>query len=754
MPKQRARRRVTPAAEPAAIPAPGNPDVSLRMPSGAAYNIPGGMLPAFSMYWSYVVRNRQRWAGESGALSALTQRATEKLQQLGITVDNLKALAESGIVEVRIPFLTEAEGWAARILPWEYLLSAATLPYRNTGLVVVRHLDNQSSPPPAASLDPERLLFVLSAAGPFSDFTFESERRLVEAHLGLTTEVLPNPTVQQLTTKIASFNPSVIHLSGIDWHQGARLLKLKEGPDDARRDGFYLSASGGVPERVEAWDLSGALNPPGVCPFLVSFNFYNSAARVAALAVARGARAAIGFQDEIDDAMAELFFANFYECWRENNWSLRAAFEQVWETMGSAAGKLRGSGIVLWSAESLLLQPKPAATPEDIKSRRETKNVPLKGTGDGGADGLLIVDVEPHRTINYSLLHNRNGLFERFTISRLKPGWAKGIQVEVILYVGAESFPFRATVSLGADDSVLDVAPKINVPLTSRFARSIRDTVQSSLYVEVSYLKEELHRNTYRVALAPVDEWTLNPDDQSGCLASFVLSRDPAVARVIDTAQKYLMALRDDPGAGFDGYQSMNQEGQDMDERCEPVDMQVRALWAALSFDLPLSYINPPPNFTVSAQRLRTPSDVIGGHRGTCIDLALLFAACLEFVDIYPVVFLLTDHAFPGYWRSEESYQKYLGMTVAAPAKLVDGVSSASSETQRLCGYEEVNQLIQSGDLVPLETVWLTRRQSFSDAIDAGAENLGTPSEFAALLDIKAARASGVTPLPITGEPL
>jgi hypothetical protein len=226
------------------------------------------------------------------------------------------------------------------------------------------------------------------------------------------------------------------------------------------------------------------------------------------------------------------------------------------------------------------------------------------------------------------------------------------------------------------------------------------------------------------------------------------------VARVIDSAQKYLMALRDDPGAGFDGYQSVTQEAQDMDERSEPVDMQVRALWAALSFDLTLSYINPPPNFTVSAQRLRTPSDVIDGHRGTCIDLALLFAACLEYVDIYPVIFLLTDHAFPGYWRSEESYQKYLGMTVTAPAKLMDGVSSASSVTKRLSGYEEVNQLIQSGDLVPLETVWLTRRQSFSDALDAGAENLGTPSEFAALLDIKTARNSGVTPLPITGEPL
>ena len=52
------------------------------------------------------------------------------------------------------------------------------------------------------------------------------------------------------------------------------------------------------------------------------------------------------------------------------------------------------------------------------------------------------------------------------------------------------------------------------------------------------------------------------------------------------------------------------------------------------------------------SQRIRTPSEIVAGGFGTCIDLALLFASCLEAVEIYPVVFLLNDHAFPGYWRT------------------------------------------------------------------------------------------------------
>src|SRR4029077_20612141 len=86
------------------------------------------------------------------------------------------------------------------------------------------------------------------------------------------------------------------------------------------------------------------------------------------------------------------------------------------------------------------------------------------------------------------------------------------------------------------------------------------------------------------------------------------------------------------------------------------VDDQVRSIWWGLLQEHQLSYINPPPSFTQMSQRLRTPSDIIAGKRGTCIDLTLLLSALLEYVDIYPVVFLLDGHAFPGYLRSPDSY--------------------------------------------------------------------------------------------------
>ena len=709
-------KKPEPSAPPPAAP---RDEVVLRTPQ-ESYSIPSDLLASLAIYWSYVVRNRRRWAGAEAAFHALTDRAIKKLEELKITSETLKSIASTGVVEVSVPFHEESRGWAGRILPWEFLISAATQPYRSQVLLVVRHLDIQGPACCYQPRDPRNLLFVQSAPGEIGKrYSFESERWLVESSLGLgPPDMLVNPMLGDLSTAVRGKPRDVVHVSAVDLHQGASILGV-EVAEPHRRDGVYLAGPGGAPAAVDAWEFASALNPPGAPgPVLVTCNFYNSAARVAALAVARGAGAAIGFQDVIDDALAERFLGNFYSAWRECGWNLLEAFQQAFAGMGAAS--MKGTGVVLWSARSLVgpgarkVRPRPAA--ETIKIREEkNKPLPAVGPSDGGERKLLRADPVPFPAINYSVLHNNGSLFQRFTITKLAPGYAHGVRVEVVLHVGSESFPFRASIDIPADQNPAELKDRIKVPLTSRLARSLRENVYTTLYVEVTYQNQEIYRDTHRVTLLPVDEWKFDPNDESRWLASFVLPRDPAVTRIVDSAQKYLMALRDDSGAGFDGYQSTDPEAEDPDEG---VDMQVRALWAALSYDLPLSYINPPPSFTEASQRLRTPSDVIQGRRGTCIDLALLLAACLEYVDIYPVIFVLKDHAFPGYWRSEASHEKFLEMQ-AAGAEL-----PADSEERRLNPYDEVVQLVHNGDLVPLETVWLTQHKGFWEAVDAGIDNL------------------------------
>lgn len=754
-----------------------NVPVIIRTPA-TEFIIPQLELEQFSLYSSYLVRKRGRWTGEMDQLGAEMERC---VLELGLPLASLQAIAGAGLVEVSIPFQAEEIGWATRILPWEFVLTAATKRYRSRPLLVTRHL---AVPAPPVQRTPAKLLFVQN--GGIGGYEFDEERKLVESSLDITKlEASVNPTRDELRNRMIADAPDVVHLSGVDLHQGRALLEKDPGSEDREWDGLYLTDATGTPDPVHAQDLAEILGPAQSPsrPLLVSCNFYHSAARIAAMIVANGAGAAIGFQDEFDDGLAERFFGRLYSLWQAFEWDLLAAFQ---ETMGRMSGaQLRGTGIVLWSANPLIRQPRKSISVELKKKRSADQKRPIEqfgtgdgtvvppsapggapalrgtgtgravslgapatptpsGTGTGSLRDLFAVSIKPPRQVNYSLLHNREQLFETFTITKLRPGFVQGISVRVELYVGTETFPYRASVDLIGETTSVDLVGTIHVPLLSRFLRSNHEAVNTSLYVEVTYAGQDLKRETFPVSLLAIDEWKFDPNDDSRWLASFVLPRDPAVLKIVAAAQRYVTALRDDIGAGFDGYQSVDPDADDPDAA---VDLQVRALWSALIQDYTLTYINPPPTFTENSQRLRSPSDVIEARHGTCIDLALLLAACLEFVEIYPVIFVLKDHAFPGYWRSSEAHDDFLHAQAAMSA----GAFAAAQQKRSLDEYDEVMQLVNQGDLVPLETVWLTQRKSFQEAVDAGMENLINRSDFGALLDVRRARDAGVTPLPLTG---
>jgi hypothetical protein len=69
---------------------------------------------------------------------------------------------------------------------------------------------------------------------------------------------------------------------------------------------------------------------------------------------------------------------------------------------------------------------------------------------------------------------------------------------------------------------------------------------------------------------------------------------------------------------------------------------------------------------------------------------------------------------------------------------------------QEFTTYEQVLRHVRAGDLVPIETVALTRRLSFREAVEQGMENLKDRDNFGGLLDVKRERRK-ITPLPVLG---
>jgi CHAT domain len=713
-----------------------------------------------AMYWAYVVRSRRRWVG--------TELATASPVDRLLSVEQLRQIAKEGLVEVDVPYGSEDKAWELRVMPWEHLLSHATKPYRtDRPLTVVRRLRKTGDRfTPRGLL--EKVVVVKSApAGLAQYYNVTAEAELMLNSLGISvqgTPIVEEPTPDQLAKAMSEHRPTLVHLAGVDNHQAAELLNLVVDDDQRRMtlDGMVCRGSAMRPELVSAYDLAGALSPEGQGPEFVLCNFYNSAARTAALAVARGARAAVGYQDFIEDTLAADFCTTFYRGLRAGT-ALRESFEAALDSLRKRPAKLEGACVVLWSAESLVAPAARPATGRRDRARKsavvpsQPQSAPLRPVDAVRPIERIRVDAKAHDAINYSLLHNRRSLFKTLDIYRRDViGPIEDIVVSAMLYVGEESFPFRLNVTMAEGMSYLPLADRVVVPLTSSVIRTQSESMQSSLFLEVKCGEATVFAETVRVQLSPVDEWT-DTNDNRWWLPSFVLPRDPAVSDVIDRAQRYLMAMADDPTAGFDGYQSVDDSASSFEARYAPVDLQVRAIWSALLYDFDLHYINPPPSYAISHQRLRTPSEVIRGRRGTCIDLALLLSACLEYVDIYPVVFLLAGHAFPGYWRSRPFHDEFQHVTsLPLPEDPdPDALDARAHTTARfedayaLKNFYETRALIAAGKVVPLETVWLTTHGPFADAVEEGRRNLRRVRDFDSMIDLVRARANGVTPLPV-----
>ena len=740
---------------------------------------------------------------------------------------SLEALLKGNIVEVSVPFEREKKMWECRVIPWEGFLRLATKSQRrgDQPFTVVRELRRKVAPLATGRAIPETLLLVVSAPRRLGEiFDFSVEERVVIDALRFPVEngnsrvqKLTNPTVDELADVVAEFRPDIIHLAGVDAHQAAALLKWPEDP--LRHDGFVLRGKDGSPEAIGSEAMADALTARGVhAPRLVSFNCYNTGARMAALAVAKGARSAIGFQDTIDDRTAEQFFVNFYAAWRRIGWAnLLEAFALSQQQVAAAAENRNVGDIVLWNDTSVFgakrevdvldlaqvasaafqaAKPWLSAVMDKLGRTRGTTEeralgAPALSVGPGATDsgtassplptppgapppagsptpgtggappptGLTVAAREPQLRIkitplpqlNYSLLHNRSPLFERFQIEAPDEDLPLDIEVKVQLFAGENSFIARRQHRLTG--RLTNLHRDVHLPLVAPVLRGRREGITTAITSEVFHRDRLLHCETTPVRLLPPDEWTDTPLDRCW-LPSFVLPRDPAVQRIVEGAQRFLQALADDSGAGFDGYQRVSDET----DSAGLIEIQVRALWSALLYEHPVYYINPPPTYTTNAQRIRTPSQIAEEKRATCIDLALLFAASLEYIGVMPVMFLIHGHAFPGYWRSVQAYETFWRFgnvnTEAAGATTVSGTGSGDAVhkawmVQGDGGLGEITRAIQSGGLIPLETTSITRRESFRSAQELGIKNLVTRWGFDAMADIQKAREQGVTPLPL-----
>jgi hypothetical protein len=250
-----------------------------------------------------LLRQRRRWRDVPRSAAQVSRLCIEILASLSASQDLLQRLAQAEKLEV----VLEPDQAVALQFPWEYVIAEATRRYRQEGgwrrsLLICRYL--QREPVSNISLAGSAMV-IESAPGKLADeYSFESERKVVLSSLGAIPAIaMENPDRAQIRAQVQSAQPRILHFTGVDTRQGAELLGLTQAQED--RAGVFIKKDDDL-ENVSFEDMAGLLTSAAAKPALVSLNLYNSSP-LAYLIVHGGAQAAIGFQDEIDDTLAELW---------------------------------------------------------------------------------------------------------------------------------------------------------------------------------------------------------------------------------------------------------------------------------------------------------------------------------------------------------------------------------------------------------------------------------------------------------------
>jgi very-short-patch-repair endonuclease len=325
----------------------------------------------------------------------------------------------------------------------------------------------------------------------------------------------------------------------------------------------------------------------------------------------------------------------------------------------------------------------------------------------------LKLEVEAARELSLAMVENAVPLVARISMTNLCEASLQNLILEVSVSPGFSStwsthiteIPAAATFHVNEVDLPLDRAK-----LVGQLERAAADLVVSVRRADAA---ESMARSVASIDVLAYNEWRAATVPQ--LLSAFVLPNHPAVAQILGAARTGLERLTGNPA--LDGYQARDPA------RSAAI---AQAVYEAIQTH-GVTYSNPPASFETNGQKVRTPDQVLTERLGTCLDLSLFVASCLEQAGLHALVALLDGHAFPGVWLDD----------FFVPEGVIDdGV--------------HVRKLVELGRIVVFDSSAVAQRPlvGFEEAMRIGVRHLDSP-RFRHALDIRGARAQRFRPLPI-----
>lgn len=302
-------------------------------------------------------------------------------------------------------------------------------------------------------------------------------------------------------------------------------------------------------------------------------------------------------------------------------------------------------------------------------------------------------------------MHNRGPALEGATVT-----------VEVRDDEGAVSHEFTQVVDLAENGETL--LPEVGVRLNPAAMLQVGDRRPGVIVVRVEHEGETLGERTAHVELLSGRHWRAAPLHLAmEMLAAFVMPNDPAIGQLLDEAAVLLEKETGSPS--MEGYQS----GADR------ADAIVRSIYQAVQARQ-IRYAEPPASWGEDGQKVRTPTEVLDGRVGTCLDTTVVLAAAMEQAGIRSLLWVVHGHAFVGYWRDERAFDSIVQEDAREVVNCID---------LGLVQIVETTLVTKREIPVPFEQ---THRPSYA------AYLTGDLAKVFGVIDVWTARHSDVVPLP------
>ncbi|MGM9568561.1 MAG: hypothetical protein ACI3XC_00615, partial [Phascolarctobacterium sp.] len=308
--------------------------------------------------------------------------------------------------------------------------------------------------------------------------------------------------------------------------------------------------------------------------------------------------------------------------------------------------------------------------------------------------------------LNYALQQNGERLIKSIDIFNNTTHDIESANL-VITFDPDYAFQYQESINLAAGEEIRLVPPII---FKTSYLQALTEKQIGTFIVQLVKGEKILIDFAAEVELLAYDEWagsSYSPET----LAAFVTPNHPSVSAILTEASKVLREWGKDPS--FEGYQGKSRN-------------RVRDLMAAIYVALRRSNIvyNDPPASFESVQRVRLPHKVLEEHKGTCLDLSILYAACLEAAGLHPLIILIQGHAFAGCWLIDGPEGQFSGGVMNNHTTMVNLIAH---QDHRILLVNTVNFCLDSGS-------------DFEEANYVARSYLNQSSMFNYSLDIHALR--------------